>query len=638
MSEKSLCGTGSTRGGRLGPLEVDQPAAKRTLSPREKMLVHVMDRLAGIDVQRTFDLDGSGFVSTAVLRRSLITFDPQVFTEECIDLLFSRHLSRPCGRCGFLTYAEQLVHIHDVFGPFWQPFCRRLQHLEEKVAQTKRNAQRRQVELAQMAQDKAEALRKVQQELQHPSLLELKTRLEESEQERLRVEERLWWANKDLQQQLQAASEQNRQGIEAERRKSSSRLEQAEREKKQLQKKLADADVARKGESTSLAAVQDELTTCRKENELLSAASAKERQELSKLKDELEKQRQAFHKQRQQLQDSSVREEELRHELQQQSDEVAKCQRHVAETMAQRLVEMKAESEQRSRHEEARKSLEARCAQLDDELAMTKQNLERREREAADAVHRAVVRTRAELEEQIQGQLRAFETQIDSTEGRLKKAEEEKEDLTGIVSKISEELYQMQRDLQGKQQQMSETHELSKTRLEQLREQRQQLLEQSGAQQKEFADRLEFLSGEVIRLKLENATLEQQLGQRSTESTRLAHERKTLEEEVSQAKHAEEEAKQEQERLQSELQVQRQLCQDSQSRLASTQKEAEEMTREFSRRGNQEKQLLDVSGCLFRLEEQMQEILLQWSLDGDAPVPAALASEFRAKLEKKTGG
>ena len=29
---------------------------------------------------------------------------------------------------------------------------------------------------------------------------------------------------------------------------------------------------------------------------------------------------------------------------------------------------------------------------------------------------------------QIQGQLRVFETQIDSTEGRLKKAEEEKED------------------------------------------------------------------------------------------------------------------------------------------------------------------------------------------------------------------
>lgn len=38
------------------------------------------------------------------------------------------------------------------------------------------------------------------------------------------------------------------------------------------------------------------------------------------------------------MQDSSVREEELRHELQQQSDEVAKCQRHVAETMAQRCI------------------------------------------------------------------------------------------------------------------------------------------------------------------------------------------------------------------------------------------------------------------------------------------------------------
>ena len=30
----------------------------------------IQDRLAGIDVQRTFDLDGSGFVSTAVLRSS----------------------------------------------------------------------------------------------------------------------------------------------------------------------------------------------------------------------------------------------------------------------------------------------------------------------------------------------------------------------------------------------------------------------------------------------------------------------------------------------------------------------------------------------------------------------------------------
>eukprot|EP00913_Durusdinium_trenchii_P008639 g8113.t1 len=71
----------------------------------------------------------------------------------------------------------------------------------EKVAQTKRQAQRRQVELAQTAQDTAEALRKAQLELRHPTLLspassdrplrELKGRLEESEHERIRLEERL---------------------------------------------------------------------------------------------------------------------------------------------------------------------------------------------------------------------------------------------------------------------------------------------------------------------------------------------------------------------------------------------------------------------------------------------------------------
>ena len=40
----------------------------RSPSPREKMLGHVMDRLAGINVLGTFDLDGSGLVSPAVLR------------------------------------------------------------------------------------------------------------------------------------------------------------------------------------------------------------------------------------------------------------------------------------------------------------------------------------------------------------------------------------------------------------------------------------------------------------------------------------------------------------------------------------------------------------------------------------------
>ena len=67
------------------------------------------DRLAGIDIRRTFDLDGSGFVSAAVLRlahcrelqsasisgfdsarRSLSAFDPQVFNA-------SRRINRRIG-------------------------------------------------------------------------------------------------------------------------------------------------------------------------------------------------------------------------------------------------------------------------------------------------------------------------------------------------------------------------------------------------------------------------------------------------------------------------------------------------------------------------------------------------------------
>ena len=109
-----------------------------------------------------------------------------------MDLLLGR-LSRPCQRCGL---ANELVHVHDVFGPFWQPFCQRLQQLEEKLLHSKRQAQRRQVELAQTAQDTAEALKKAQQPLlspaaSHDRLRELKCRLEESELERMRLEERL---------------------------------------------------------------------------------------------------------------------------------------------------------------------------------------------------------------------------------------------------------------------------------------------------------------------------------------------------------------------------------------------------------------------------------------------------------------
>lgn len=639
----------------LGPLDVDQPCAKKqSMSPRERMLAHVMDRLAGIDVRRTFDLDGSGYVSPAVLRRSLATFDPQVFSEECIDMLLSRH-SRPCSRCSLNGCSDQLVHIHDVFGPFWQPFCRRLHQLEEKVAQTKRQAQRRQVELAQTAQDTAEALRKAQLELRHPTLLspassdrplrELKGRLEESEHERIRLEERLrtkedschrkraWREENDtmgLAQQLLAASEQTRRGLEAELRKCAAQLEQAERDKKQLQKNLADVQSEKaKGDSATVASMTEELAKVRKDNETLRAASSTERQEVQKLRDELEEQRQECQKQRQQLHDSSTKEEELQRELKQRADDAAKFQRQAAESMTQRLIEMEAEEQRRRNDVAEKKGLEARCVQLEEELIATRETMARREREAVEAVHHAVLRTRAEAEEQFQGQLGKVEMQLQSTESRLRQAQEDKEDLTAMVGKISEELGQLQHDLMDKQRQISETHDLSKARLEEqrqqlqeqqqrLQEQRQQLLEQVETQQKEFADRSEFLSGEVIRLKLEKGSLEQQLGQQSAEALRLGQESKTLEEQVSQARSNEAESKMEQERLNAELQLQRQLCQDTQTQLASLSKEAQELTREFSRRGLREDQLLDVSGHLQRLEEQMQEIRLQTSLASPA--------------------
>ncbi|CAE7938122.1 DODA [Symbiodinium necroappetens] len=152
------------------------------------------DRLAGIDIRRTFDLDGSGFVSAAVLRRSLSAFDPQVFNAHCLQLLLG-------------PAQADSVRIQDVFGPFWQLFCHRVQLLEEKLAQTRRMSQKRQVELAQTAQDTADALRLAQRELAQlqphnscpsadtqddaRSILELRERLAHSEQQRKKMEEQL---------------------------------------------------------------------------------------------------------------------------------------------------------------------------------------------------------------------------------------------------------------------------------------------------------------------------------------------------------------------------------------------------------------------------------------------------------------
>ncbi|CAE6957376.1 DOD [Symbiodinium natans] len=71
----------------MSPRASPTSVSSQNVSPREQILVQAMDRLAGIDIRRTFDLDGSGFVSAAVLRRSLSAFDPQVFNAQCLQVL-----------------------------------------------------------------------------------------------------------------------------------------------------------------------------------------------------------------------------------------------------------------------------------------------------------------------------------------------------------------------------------------------------------------------------------------------------------------------------------------------------------------------------------------------------------------------
>merc|ERR550534_1047359 len=48
---------------------------------RERML----SRLAGMDLKRVFDLDGSGFIDPTVLTRSLKLWDREIFTDETVE-------------------------------------------------------------------------------------------------------------------------------------------------------------------------------------------------------------------------------------------------------------------------------------------------------------------------------------------------------------------------------------------------------------------------------------------------------------------------------------------------------------------------------------------------------------------------
>ncbi|CAJ1403055.1 unnamed protein product, partial [Effrenium voratum] len=651
------CSRGSPQ--RLGPLELHgdwdkvRNGDQDSVSPKEKMLLQVMDRLSGIDLRGTFDLDGTGMVSTAVLRRSLATFDPQVFSDECLDLLL-----RPSCANG-----ERSVHILDVFGPFWQPFCHRLQQLQEKVAQTKRQAQKRQVQLAQTAQDTTEELR-AQLEMARQSrrsgeaepdrqMLELRGRLLECEQEKLRLEEQLAqgptllggpaevtalpkgksfqtelgntglrrkrtaWREEsdttDLAQQLLKASEQNRKTLEAEVRKALGRLEQVERENHQLQQELAAAQTEltqSRSVSAALTAAKEELAKCQSDKEAQLATAARERQEvqeeLARLEGASATQREAFQQQQQRLQEALGQTEDLRAALQQSSLE-AELLRQQQGAASARLAELDAESERRRRSEEAAKAMEARVVQLEEEVVVTRETMAAREREAVEAVHHAVARTRAEAEEQMGGHLGGLEAQLQATATKLQQAEEDKEELTGLVGQVSTELKQLQRDLKGREEQVLETRQMSSSRLE---EQRQQLLEQTS-QRKELADRHEFLSGDVIRLKLEKATLEKQLVQQSADAARIGQENKALEEKVAKASRCEAELKAENQRLQQELQWQQHCHRESQKQLEAARKETQEFALEVSQRGglsDQSDQLADLSCTLLRLEERLRQI------------------------------
>ncbi|OLP78691.1 4,5-DOPA dioxygenase extradiol [Symbiodinium microadriaticum] len=166
------------------------------------------DRLAGIDIRRTFDLDGSGFVSAAVLRRSLSAFDPQVFNA---SRRINRRIASNCTHPRRVrTLLAAVLSSSSAAGGEAGPdeaYVAEDAELERAGISEKPAHFRRQVELAQTAQDTADALRLAQRELAQlqphnscpsadtqddaRSILELRERLAHSEQQRKKMEEQL---------------------------------------------------------------------------------------------------------------------------------------------------------------------------------------------------------------------------------------------------------------------------------------------------------------------------------------------------------------------------------------------------------------------------------------------------------------
>ncbi|CAJ1368912.1 unnamed protein product [Effrenium voratum] len=251
-----------------------------------------------------------------------------------------------------------------------------------------------------------------------------------------------------------------------------------ERENHQLQQELAAAQTEltqSRSVSAALTAAKEELAKCQSDKEAQLATAARERQEvqeeLARLEGASVTQREAFQQQQQRLQEALGQTEDLRAALQQSSLE-AELLRQQQGAASARLAELDAESESRRRSEEAAKAMEARVVQLEEEVVVTRETMAAREREAVEAVHHAVARTRAEAEEQMGGHLGGLEAQLQATATKLQQAEEDKEELTGLVGQVSTELKQLQRDLKGREEQVLETRQMSSSRLE---EQRQQL-------------------------------------------------------------------------------------------------------------------------------------------------------------------
>ncbi|CAE7679261.1 DODA, partial [Symbiodinium sp. CCMP2456] len=890
MSERPLKRSAGTRGHRSAPLilaagerlfdgEHSDPGERcptsprgppasassqpQSLSPREQMLVQAMDRLAGIDIRRTFDLDGSGFVSAAVLRRSLSAFDPQVFNAHCLQLLL-----------GPASPAQaDSVRIQDVFGPFWQPLCHRVQLLEEKLAQTRRMSQRRQVELAQTAQDTADALRLAQRELAQlqphnscpsadtqddaRSILELRERLAHSEQQRKKMEEQLrkmsraerqvpqkslalkgaeeegckgrrkrgtphWHeeAADSMDVQKLLSSEQSRKALEQDLRHALAKLDEvfvnhgggplpllgkqpaiakflqgyprslpsapaaiivvtahwetgsalkvtaASRHslyfdyggfpkesyeyqysapgspdlaqqivglltKKGIQcasdatrgwdhgvfvpmmlmfpkadiplvalslysnqdarahmaagealQPLRDQgvlilgsgasfhnfdyffarDPAKRLEGVSHSQKFDRWLTEALTSEALtpeeriarlsdwaSAPSARDAQPLGaaehlmplfvvagaagyrpgrKINSEANSPESlAAERDKQQLQRSlealqaskpgsdadgranSTRNELLQHGADQELKRLElalAAQSEACRRQEQQLRELSEQKEELAAElkrlpDNSTEELQAQLRRMEDEVIQVREVMATREREAVEAVHHAVCRTKAELEEPLRGSVEHLEAKADAAFDRVTRAEAESQDLAECMRQISGELAKLHLDLDGSQQALAESNrragEATAAAAAAVAESDARL-SKAQSQQKESENRLEFLSGEIIKLKLENATLHRDLQQQSAEISRLEQEGRGFQQEAARSS-------KQAEALRSELASQ--LAQ-----LQTVQREAKDLARELELRSLPERRFEALDGEVQRLDGRLQQMTLQF--------------------------